>query len=266
MKFTRALLILSIMLMILSTLGVNAAPPAAHFYFAQITDTHLGDLNNGDLTQKIVNDINTVPIKIEFVVHTGDIFNDTILDPKTVQEEKSIFGHLKFPVHFVSGNHDIQKGNDLEKTAEAYRQLFGPVSTKFECNGVVFIMFYTEPLAGSYQLQGYDPLAWLKSALDETKGKPVVIFTHKPPTLDFYNNSFHDTWPKDSLEQFTKLIKPYNVKAIIAGHFHRAEQEWLANVPIYVESATAGYGGRQSTYRIYEYDDGKIGYRTRYPQ
>jgi UDP-2,3-diacylglucosamine pyrophosphatase LpxH len=61
-----------------------------------------------------------------------------------------------------------------------------------------------------------------------------------------------------------KLINSYNVKAVIAGHFHRDELHWLENVPLYVSSPVAGYWGRQATFRIYEYSNGKIGYRTQY--
>lgn len=238
----------------------------SHFYFVQITDTHLGDMDNGTRTLKVVQATNALPMKIECVVHTGDVFEEKMLDTKTVQEGSSIMGQLKVPVHYVPGNSDILQGDDLEKTASAFRQAFGAVSGKAEYKGVVFLMFYSEPLCNSFTLAGYDPMKWLRQSLDEAKGKPVIIFTHEPPAQGFYGGLMHDTWSAEAEDQFSKLINSYNVKAVIAGHYHRAEQHWLGKVPVYVASSVAGHWGREATYRIYEYDDGRIGFRTQYPK
>lgn len=269
MKYPRALLLLLVSLSLLMPCSGTAAtvhPDRQHFYFVQITDTHLGDPGNNARTLKAVQEINALPMKVECVVHTGDIFMNNILDAKAVQEEKSIMGQLKMPIHYVPGNHDIFQGNDLEKTASAFREALGPLSSKAECNGVVFLMFCSEPLCDSFRLPDYDPMKWLKESLQEAKGKPVIIFTHRPMAKDFYGNSMHDTWPKEAQDQFSKLVNSYNVKAIITGHFHRAEQHWLGEVPVFVASSMAGYWDREATYRIYEYDNGKIGFRTQYPK
>lgn len=265
----RSLFLLFVLLSLLvsaSNITFAAKPDKQHFYFVQITDTHLGDLDNDARTIKVVQSINALPMKIECVVHTGDIFQDNILDTKIVQNGNSILKQLKAPVHYVSGNHDILQGNDLEKTASVFRDILGPVSSKAQYKGVIFLMFYSEPLCDSFKLNDYDPMKWLKQSLDETKGKPVIIFTHRPTAQDFYNNSMHDTWPKEAQDQFSKLINSYNVKAVITGHYHRAEQHWLKKVPVFVASPVAGYWDRDATYRIYEYDNGKIGFRTQYPK
>jgi hypothetical protein len=51
---------------------------------------------------------------------------------------------------------------------------------------------------------------------------------------------------------------------VIAGHFHRDELHWVGDVPLFVCAPLAGYWGRQGSYRIYEYKDGRLGYRTQY--
>ncbi len=36
--------------------------------------------------------------------------------------------------------------------------------------------------------------------------KPVIIFHHTPSVKDFYNNKFHDNWPKDMQAKWQKII------------------------------------------------------------
>lgn len=48
------------------------------FYFVQISDTHLGVNNNELRVQKTVSEINNLPMKIEFVAHTGDITEEKL--------------------------------------------------------------------------------------------------------------------------------------------------------------------------------------------
>ena len=76
----------------------------------------------------------------------------------------------------------------------------------------------------------------------------------------------HSGWKKEIRNKWVELLNQYNVKAVITGHFHRDEHHWLGKVPLYVYSPISGYWDRQLTYRIYEYRDAKIGYRTQYIQ
>ncbi|MDY6906314.1 MAG: hypothetical protein SWH61_16705 [Thermodesulfobacteriota bacterium] len=52
-------------------------------------------------------------------------------------------------------------------------------------------------------------------------------------------------------EKWKTLINTYNVKAIVAGHFHRDELHWLGDVPVYIAPPVAGYWGRKAAFRIY---------------
>jgi len=74
----------------------------------------------------------------------------------------------------------------------------------------------------------------------------------------------HDGWPDDVQGKWIELINSFNVIAVIAGHFHRDEHHWLGNVPLYVAAPIAEFFGRQVSYRIYEYKNGRVGYRTVY--
>jgi UDP-2,3-diacylglucosamine pyrophosphatase LpxH len=234
-----------------------------HFYFVQITDTHFGSKDHLERAQKAVGHINALPFEIKCVVHTGDITNNKIEDKTVVDASLSIMEKLSVPIHYVPGNHDILR-KKLESTRKAYIKKFGGIISQAEYDGVLFIFVYTEPLRKSFTIEGYQPIKQLEGYLKESKGKPVIIFHHVPSADDFYKNKLHKGWKKEIREEWVKLINSYNVKAVIAGHFHRDELHWLGNVPLYVSSSIAGSWGRQATFRIYEYRNGKIGYRTQY--
>lgn len=235
----------------------------ASFYFVQITDTHWGNGDNFERTRKAVEQINSLPMPIKCVIHTGDITNEKIEDESVVTKGLLILKDLKAPVHFVPGNHDILRSRHTE-TQKAYTKNFGSLITEAEYDGVVFLMLYTEPLAKSFSLEEFTPLSELEAVLKRADKKPVIVFHHCPSVEDFYSNSMHEGWKKDIREKWESILNSYNVKAVIAGHFHRDELHWLGKVPLYVSSSIAGDWGRQATFRVYEYKDGKVGYRTQY--
>jgi 3',5'-cyclic AMP phosphodiesterase CpdA len=264
-RFFRTLLFVVAVLIIgvVISAGEMAQSSTAPFYFVQITDTHWGDGDNLERTQKAVEKINALPMPIKCVVHTGDITMEKIEDESVVEKGLKILRELKAPVHFVSGNHDILRSNH-PATQNTYTKNFGPLISEAEYDGVVFIMIYTEPLSKSFIVEGYDPLAELEAALKRANKKPVIVFHHSPDGDDFYNNVLYEGWKKDIREKWKTILNSYNVKAVIAGHFHRDEHYWLGAVPVYVSSPIAGYLGRQGTFRIYEYKEGKVEYRTQY--
>lgn len=234
-----------------------------HFYFVQITDTHFGDRGPIERASMIVDRINHLPMDVKFVLHSGDITMNRIDDPVTVANGLAVLNELAVPIHYVPGNHDILL-EKLDATKRTYTNKFGPLVTSVQYDGVTFIFIYTEPLAKSFSLDGYDPLQQLENCLNQTGKTPVVICHHTPCLENFYRNEMHEGWKKDIRDQWVKLINSYNVKAVIAGHFHRDEHHWLGEVPLYVSSSVAGYWERQATFRIYEYKNGKISYRTQY--
>lgn len=233
------------------------------FYFVQIADTHFGQLDHQDRTRKAVEIINNLPVPIKFVVHTGDITMDKIEDKAVVDSALSVMSKISVPVHYVPGNHDILP-DKLESTKKVYLEKFGGLAAQVEYDGLLFLFIYTEPIIRNFTVNGYEPLKQLEKYLKESNGKPVIVFHHTPSVDDFYRNELHTIWKKDVRDRWEKLLNEYNVKAVIAGHFHRDEHHWLGSVPLYVSSSIAGYWGRQASFRVYEYNNGKISYRTMY--
>lgn len=252
-----------LLVILLPASGSAEERASTNFYFVQITDTHFGDGDHANRTQKAVQSINNLPLKIECVVHTGDITMEKLEEPAVVSDSIALLRDLNVPIHYIPGNHDIlRKTHDA--TMQIYKNHFGDLISQQEYHGVLFVFVYTEPLAKAFSVPTYKPLQALEARLKKADGRPVIVFHHSPSVGDFYRNRMHRGWKKDIREAWVALLNKYKVKAVIAGHFHRDEHHWLGNVPLYVSSSIAGYWGRQATYRIYEYRDGKIGYRTQY--
>ncbi len=234
------------------------------FYFIQITDTHLGENQNDQNFEKIISKINNLPMKIELIVHTGDIISEQIMDNVTKKKIAGELKKLKFPVYFVPGNHDIND-NNREASLTAYTNIFSSLNYTVDCRGVVFIFLYSEPIRLSFKIAGYKPMEWLSNTLMKNKDKPAIICFHAPMTEDFYNNSGHKGWTGNSKEEWENLIGNYgNIKAILNGHFHRDELHWTVGIPVYVCESVANYWNRQPAFRIYHYINGRLDYTTQY--
>ena len=239
----------------------TAAEP---FYFVQVTDTHWGpDLHTARL-KKIVDAINALPMKIEFVAHTGDIASDDLDNMANLSNALKIYSQLKAPIYFVPGNHDIVKYK-FDKCIAIYTNYFSPLNYTVEVKGVVMLFTFLEELRENYTIPGYDPYKWVESTLKANKKKPVLIFHHSPVIPDFYNNEMHYPYdPKETSDWSAIVNKDKNVKGIICGHFHRGEMYWIGDVPCYVAPSVAAYWERQATFRVCEYNNGKLNYFTVY--
>jgi Icc-related predicted phosphoesterase len=241
--------------------------PHTHFYFVQMTDPHFGLPDTAERAARCVDEINTLPMPIECVVVTGDITMNDILDPNVTSEARSIIRKVKPPVYWLPGNHDIDPKN-LAATVSAYKKNFGPLCSKAEYHGVVFLFVYTEPLKIGFNVEGLDVYKWAESEIIAAGRKPVIIFHHSPSVDDFYSGKFHTGWKADAQAKWHKLIESHkNIKAVIAGHFHRDELHWIGDTPLYICPPVASlFDMSVVSYRIYEYSDGKLGYHTEYPR
>jgi 3',5'-cyclic AMP phosphodiesterase CpdA len=245
--------------------AASSGPPSGvvHFYFVQITDTHFGDRDHLERTRRLVDQINRLPYEIACVVHTGDVFADSITDEAIVTQGLAVLGRLKAPVHILPGNHDILQGR-LAQTFSVFTRRIGPPIQTDEYHGVVFLRVYTEPAALGFTAPGYDPLQALEAALASAAGRPVIVFHHRPAVEDFYENVSHTGWGDAARRRLESLLLGHNVKAVVTGHFHRDELHWLEGIPVFSAPPVAGYWGRQASFRLYEYRDGRLGYRTIY--
>jgi hypothetical protein len=201
------------------------------------------------------------------VVLTGDLFSDSILRTDVVQGGVDAMKALKSPVYYLPGNHDLVK-TDLSRTRKVFEDHFGVLNRKVDVKGVTCVFLCTEMMEGETRSPGEVERATLETLMSgEKTKKPVLIFMHRPPIRDMINGSDGAvSWddPCDSRWERMFTARP-EIKAVIAGHFHRDELSWIGGVPVFVSSALARFWDRQPSYRLFEYKDGRLSYWTLYP-
>jgi len=233
---------------------------SSSFRFVQITDTHLGSSESFNRLARVVRRINELPYPVACVVHSGDVFADSIADPAIRKQGLRILDRLEPPLYATPGNHDILQ-RDIERTRRVWSEAFsGLVHTK-RVRGVRFVFAYTYPLTGSFHLPGYDPLARVESALGSAKEGPVIVVHHAPSLSELVAGDYRGGWREKKRLEWRRMLGQSNVIAVLAGHFHRSEQHWLGEVPLYVAQPVANPHGK-GAFRIYELREGKLSYRT----
>jgi predicted MPP superfamily phosphohydrolase len=234
------------------------------FYFVQITDTHWGENHNEQRTKEAIDNINALSLPVEFVAHTGDITVKTIEDQAFMDKMLAIMRTCKYPVYYLPGNHDISFDR-FDETVKAYVKNFGPINNRREVHNVTIITLYNFKVKGAYGKTLYDPLVQLDSLFKGKSEKlPVILFQHDPTVQDFFQNQHHPGWPEEDRIKLQQLCEKNNVQAVICGHFHRDEFHWLGQIPLFVSAPIAKKGGRQATFRVYHYENGKVSYFTQY--
>jgi UDP-2,3-diacylglucosamine pyrophosphatase LpxH len=75
-----------------------------------------------------------------------------------------------------------------------------------------------------------------------------------------------DPWGAANRARYRTLVNRPNVRGIFCGHFHRDDLHWVGNIPLFSAPSIAGYWGRQASFRVYHWQDGRLGYITVYVQ
>jgi len=244
------------------------------FYFAQLTDTHWGPKKHSLRLQKAIRFINKMPMKIDFVIHTGDLSSNNMTTIQNTKKIRAEFKKLKMPIYFVAGNHDVQHYSGkqyLKRSRLLYQKYFSPLNYVKYHKGLALIFLFAEPVRENYTLPGHKPWKWLTNTLYRNRYRSSLIFQHTPMTRDFYKSNtdkhhkFRENWKKQDRSRYKYLINRYgNVRGVISGHYHRSELYWIGKVPQHVCSSIAGYWGRQGSFRIYHYKNHRLSFHTIY--
>jgi 3',5'-cyclic AMP phosphodiesterase CpdA len=183
---------------------------AKPFRFALFTDLHISTSNPlpAEDLRNAVNEVNLTQ-QIDFVLVDGDIAN--LGDTASLKVAKQLLQGLKIPFYIVPGNHDFHW--NINNGATDFIRIFGDDRFEFTHKGFVFAGFATAPLdkSGSGFIQSAD-IDWLKKSLINTgKTLPTFIVTHYPLLAGDVDN-----W-----KDMTDMLKEFNVKAFLNGHYHR---------------------------------------------
>ncbi|MDD3323077.1 MAG: metallophosphoesterase [Paludibacter sp.] len=232
-------LIITLILFVSSSFAFSAKL----FKFAFFTDLHISVLKpqNAEDLENAVKDLN-MQKNIDFVLVAGD---DTDLgDSVSFKITKQILDKLKIPYFISIGNHDTNSGG----TESIYfNAVFGSDTFSFKHNEYQFIGFPTSPLdkKSKAHITGKD-LKFIKSKLKENgKKNPVFLMTHYP-MLDGDVDNWGDLY---------KILRKYNIKAILGGHYHRNVILNYDEIPGIVNRSTLRAKDIVGGYSIYSVSD-----------
>ena len=265
---------------LLLALGALAALPAAAepFRFVHISDTHQGRPLHQYRYRQAIDQINALPFDVDAVVHTGDIVSFGFKSHAVAGAASNLFSQIRWPKIICPGNHDLRfdRVNDAwtnryYRAVGVFRAFFGPLAQTLETTNALFIAIDTEEIRqpGAPQLPDFHPLEWLEETLSAAPPeKPVFVFTHVPDCDDYFLGEYIPGWSnEEGLRAWrATLARHPNVKAVIAGHFHRnARVEHPdGGPPTIVASSIAAFWDRQASYRVYSYEDGCLSYQDAY--
>lgn len=233
-----------IILLFISFYAAAQTQDAEALYFVQITDTHLGQ--DFQRTVKIIDKINSLPYKLDFIAHTGDIF-DYKIAPGLVKERFALFKKLSTPVYFVLGNADVSS-----ESFPVIKEKIGNMNYIIEKKGIILCFISSfDPQKNKQE----EVKLWLHKTLSQHPGKPIILFHHEP---------FMDHFYKKDLKQWQEILKKYTFLGVCAGHMHKDALVWHNNVPEFVAPCIVKFRGRQASFRLYELKNGQLSYTTFY--
>ena len=218
-------------------------------YFVHISDTHIGPTRRFErhghnpyrCARRLVEVINRLPQRPDFVIHTGDVVADP--HPQAYQLAAGIFEDLQSPIYYVVGNHD--RARDIHH--------FLPMGPREDLARDWNLLTYTFDVRGYRMLvtdaRGPDDIdphglfseKQLQFVRDElTKGdSPLVIFTHFPIL------ALNSVWMDTNMltlngREVHEIVREekQRVRGVFYGHVHQNMQTFRDGV-LYVSGASA---------------------------
>ncbi len=190
------------------------------------------------------------PLPLACVVHTGDLAERG----DTQDLARAELSKLQLPLHVLPGNHDMMEAD----SAEGFVRRWGALSSSAEYQGVAFLMVYDHPT------RDYDPLAWLEQALVQAGDKPVILFHHEPPVETSTRTRCTRAGPPTGGSAGRRSSRPTTSSPPSPVTSTATSSTTWAACPSWSRLPVSGRFGRQASFRIYEYDSGRLTYRTWY--
>ena len=231
---------------ILSSISLDQAvakpAPAKAFTFLQISDSHVGFAKpaNPDAAatyREAVSKIVAMPVKPDFIIHTGDITQ--LSKDQEFDDAEQIIKAAGLPVFHVPGEHDMLD----EGAGKAYLDRFGK-GTKgagwysFDHKGVHFVALINvvNLKAGGMGNLGADQLEWLAKDLAALPAsQPIVVFAHIPLWTVYADWG----WGTDDAAQALTYLKRFGSVTVLNGHIHQITQKVEGNIRFHTARSTA---------------------------
>lgn len=234
-------------------------------YFVHISDTHFGPTADFCVrghrplacARRLVEIINRLPVRPEFVIHTGDVTNYP--HPAAYRLAAEVFARLEVPIYYVVGNHDT--AGDIRHYLPMGRKEdvaddSAVLSYVFERKGYRFLALDAR---GPEEI---DPHGLLSAAQLEVvrreataAGPPLIVFMHFPVL------PLNSPWMDANMlvlngEELHQALRPARerLRGVFYGHVHQPMQTVRDGI-LYVSAASAfSQFGAWPTDQVTSYD------------
>ncbi|HXA41222.1 MAG TPA: metallophosphoesterase [Phenylobacterium sp.] len=234
-----------------SSIGLDRAVAAAaqapghaagDFTFLQISDSHVGFAKpaNPDAAatyREAVAKIVALPVKPDFIIHTGDITQ--LSKDQEFDDAEQIIREAGLTVFHVPGEHDMLD----EGAGKAYLDRFGKGTQgagwySFDHKGVHFVALINvvNLKAGGMGNLGPDQLEWLEKDLARRpSSQPIVVFAHIPLWTVYADWG----WGTDDAAQALSYLRRFGSVTVLNGHIHQITQKVEGNIAFHTARSTA---------------------------
>jgi Icc protein len=227
---------------------VTGKPRNALLRFVHISDTHISadpaynhaeaDYTPMEGAREIVRQINSLPFTPDFVLHGGDVVYDP--DDSAYVAARDILSGIRFPVHYLMGNHDERRGfqtlllGQQETTAKHFYEK--------EINGVQFLFLDSNaPAPFAQGALGEVQLAWLRDICAAPDPRPLAISVHHN-ALPIGSPFWDDFMRMQDGEDFHAIVKlaVSRLRGVFCGHVHQGTETYRDGV-MYVSVPSTWY-------------------------
>ncbi len=214
----------------------------ADLHFVQISDSHIGFKGgaNSDVTATLratVDRINALPVAPAFIIHTGDITQDST--DEQFDTCGSILQTLKTrDILYVPGEHDVVGDEGAKYRQRLAKQSHGQGWYSFDRKGVHFIGLVNVLAIKSNGLGtlGAEQLEWLEKDVKRLKSStPIVVMAHIPLWSVYPDWG----WGTDDGAQALAYLKRFGSVTVLNGHIHQTLQKVEGNVVFHTACSTA---------------------------
>ncbi|MBZ0302849.1 MAG: metallophosphoesterase [Anaerolineae bacterium] len=182
--------------------------------------------------EALIREINTLPLKLDFVLHTGDIAGEDQSDYAWMTE---LFNQLRYPVIYLPGNHD--RGADL---TPLYPQAGQPIY-ELEVNGVQIVCL--DSCHAEIRDAGWldaEQLSRLETICAAPDTRPLLVALHHHPLpIDV---AWLDNLRLGNGETFHQILlrARHRLCGVFCGHIHHSVDIFRDGI-LYSSVASAAY-------------------------
>ncbi len=197
---------------------------------AHISDTHISTLENDTKNnvakiqslKNCVNDINSLEIKPDAVVHTGDLTHNGTLDEFKLV--KCLLDKLHAPYYVTPGNKDKTCDfMDVFGKSMGLESLGKPIIYAKDTHPIRLISLDSTCSGNSLGLLNFEKMETLDKILIDGIDSPTILFLHHPPfDVSTDGRSRFEYLNETSIELFSEAIERHpQIVALFCGHIHK---------------------------------------------